>query len=200
MTSPIDALVEALEPCPFCGGEAEMDASQAYTNFFNKRTETGIAIFCRDCGVQQMVCRGDVPDIEPEQVIALWNRRATPKADGGEREAVAAEVAGAMNAYLAMINHPTRLAAGDDIPFAAMKRIIALRSPSPVCGDVAGALERLQRGLDDFDRENAADLDADDFNIGQDEAIEVSAADQRVLLSLVSAFPDRSGLGGNRHD
>ena len=77
-----------LAPCPFCGGDAEMDTRQGYTNYFNGRPETGIAIYCRACGVQQMICRGDVPDVEPEHVIELWNRRALlpGKAD---REAVA---------------------------------------------------------------------------------------------------------------
>jgi len=73
-TNPV--LAVELEPCPFCGGDAEMDTRQGYTNCFNGRPETGIAIYCRDCGVQHMICRGDVPDVEPEHVIELWNRRA----------------------------------------------------------------------------------------------------------------------------
>nr|WP_312294658.1 hypothetical protein [Brevundimonas diminuta] len=44
------------------------------------------------------------------------------------------------------------------------------------------AAARLQATLDDFDRENAEDIAADDFNVGQDEFIEVSAADLRSLL------------------
>jgi hypothetical protein len=75
MTTNTEQAVE-LKPCPFCGGDAEMDTRQGYTNYFNGRPETGIAIYCRACGVQQMICRGDVPDVEPEHVIELWNRRA----------------------------------------------------------------------------------------------------------------------------
>lgn len=74
---------DELKSCPFCGGDAEMDTRQGYTNYFNGRPETGIAIYCRACGVQQMICRGDVPDVEPEHVISLWNARVPSPGLGG---------------------------------------------------------------------------------------------------------------------
>lgn len=69
---------EELKPCPFCGGEAELDTLSQYTNVFTGAKETGIAIYCRDCVAEIMICRGDVPDVTPEMVEEMWNRRATP--------------------------------------------------------------------------------------------------------------------------
>lgn len=58
---------------------------------------------------------------------------------------------------------------------------------------------RLQCWLDDFDRENADDIDSDDFNVGQDELIEVPAEDLRVTLDrLTSTLEENEGLKGER--
>jgi Lar family restriction alleviation protein len=65
-----------LLPCPFCGGDAEIDTQQAYRNIRSGNLETAIAVYCRDCGAQVMTCRGDVPDVRPEEVIEMWNKRA----------------------------------------------------------------------------------------------------------------------------
>ena len=64
-----------LKPCPFCGGDAELDTRQSYRNISTGNLETAIAIYCLGCGVHQSICRGDVPDVEPEMVVELWNRR-----------------------------------------------------------------------------------------------------------------------------
>jgi hypothetical protein len=66
---------EELLPCPFCGGDAEMDTQQSYRNISTARLETGVAIYCRECPAQVMLCRGDLPDLHPDEVIAIWNRR-----------------------------------------------------------------------------------------------------------------------------
>lgn len=106
-------MTEELKACPFCGGDAEMDTQQGYTNFATGRTETGIAIYCRDCGAQHMICRGDVPDIEPEHVIELWNRRA-PSPGGVEgREPDAVERA--TGAFIQSIIDQGIQIAGDDL-------------------------------------------------------------------------------------
>lgn len=68
--------IEVMKPCPFCGGPAEIDTMQGYLNFSNGRMENAIAIYCTECGADISVCRGDVPDIQPEQVAEMWNKRA----------------------------------------------------------------------------------------------------------------------------
>jgi len=88
-----------LKPCPFCGGAAEMDTRQAYANYVTGRHQTGIAIYCVACGVQAMICRGDVPDVEPEQVMEIWNARAalpstTSSGEAMERRGHYAEIIG----------------------------------------------------------------------------------------------------------
>jgi hypothetical protein len=62
--------------------------------------------------------------------------------------------------------------------------------PEPGVGE---AITYLQAQLDDFDRENADDIDAEDFNIGQDEYIEIPTAHLRSILSALS-----NPLGGER--
>jgi hypothetical protein len=77
-----------LKACPFCGGEAELDTRQGYAQFPpNGRHGSRIAVYCRECGADIGVCREDVPDIEPEQVAELWNRRA-PAAEVGDLAAL----------------------------------------------------------------------------------------------------------------
>ena len=68
-------MLSELKPCPFCGGDAELDTMQPYRNFVSGQIESAVAVFCRDCSVQISVCVPDVPDITPEQVVEMWNRR-----------------------------------------------------------------------------------------------------------------------------
>lgn len=55
------------------------------------------------------------------------------------------------------------------------------------------AVSTLQAHLDDFDRDNADDIDADDFNIGQDDYIEVPAATLRRVLEALASAPVEGG-------
>lgn len=65
-----------LKPCPFCGGDAELDTRQGYAQFPpNGKSGTRIVVYCRDCGADLGVCREDVSGIEPEQVVEMWNSR-----------------------------------------------------------------------------------------------------------------------------
>lgn len=70
-----------LLPCPFCGGEAEMDTRQGYLALGTGRLGNRIAVYCRRCDADMGVCIEDVPDITPEQVAEMWNRRAAVEAD-----------------------------------------------------------------------------------------------------------------------
>jgi len=79
---------EALLACPFCGGEAEADEGRPYRNISTGAHGTGIAVYCRDCPLEIMICRGDVPDIELEQVVELWNRRASPPSQSVSEQAL----------------------------------------------------------------------------------------------------------------
>ena len=63
--------------CPFCGGEAELDEHQEYRNISTGTLESAIAVYCSTCGAQHSICRGDIPDIQPAEVIEMWNRRST---------------------------------------------------------------------------------------------------------------------------
>ncbi len=66
----------ALLPCPFCGGDAEMDTQQAYRNISTGNLENAIAVYCLGCGAHHSMCYRDVDGREPEMVIELWNQRA----------------------------------------------------------------------------------------------------------------------------
>ena len=67
--------------------------------------------------------------------------------------------------------------------------IAAAPAVQPAAGrEVYNAIVTLQAFLDDFDNENLDAIEADDFNIGQDEYIEVpSATLRRVLTALAPA-------------
>ena len=66
-----------LRPCPFCGGAPEMDTLQGYRNITTGRMGNAIAVYCTSCSAGISVCYADVPDIQPEQVAGMWNKRDT---------------------------------------------------------------------------------------------------------------------------
>ena len=51
---------EKLKPCPFCGGEAKLEASSAFPTYY---------VRCDCCGVSTLANRQD-------QVVDEWNTRA----------------------------------------------------------------------------------------------------------------------------
>ncbi len=77
-----------LLPCPFCGGDAEMDAHQGYRELATGRVGTAIAVYCRECAAQVVTCRADVPDVTPEEVAEQWNTRPTAILEGGDDDAL----------------------------------------------------------------------------------------------------------------
>jgi len=98
---------EELKPCPFCGGEAELDTSQAYRALSGGTLGSRAAVYCARCGADMGFCYEDAPGTPREdivnQVVDDWNRRA-PSPD--MREAV--------EALTTLIYEITHLSAEDD--------------------------------------------------------------------------------------
>lgn len=86
-----------LKPCPFCGGEAELDANRSFREFVSGEISRAVSAYCTWCPAEITVCVPDVPDITPEQVAEMWNQRTESAAVAAEREAcaeIAKQVAG----------------------------------------------------------------------------------------------------------
>ena len=64
-----------LKPCPFCGGEAELDSNISFREFVSGEISRAVSVYCRSCSAEITVCVPDVPDITPEQVADMWNSR-----------------------------------------------------------------------------------------------------------------------------
>ena len=65
-----------LKPCPFCGGQAELDTLQSFRAFVSGKIETAVAVYCTACSAEISVCVSDVPDIQPEQLVDMWNTQS----------------------------------------------------------------------------------------------------------------------------
>lgn len=67
-----------LKPCPFCGGDAEMNTHQHY-RAINFKLDTSVAIYCRSCSVTMALARLDNPDASTETLadvlVKTWNTR-----------------------------------------------------------------------------------------------------------------------------
>lgn len=91
---------EELKPCPFCGGLAELDTSQAYRALSSGALGSRAAVYCARCGADMGFCYEDAPGTPREdivnQVVDDWNRRA-PSPD--MREAVEARPGGSTTAF-----------------------------------------------------------------------------------------------------
>lgn len=69
---------EKLKPCPFCGGDAELDSQQAYRPLSGApAVGTRVVIYCVQCSAEIGTCHEDVPNIRSEEVVEQWNRRAS---------------------------------------------------------------------------------------------------------------------------
>lgn len=68
-----------LLPCPFCGGEAEMDHYQPFRHYRTGAPLDQVAIYCTVCNAQVSHYPGDLSlsrEETAEIVVAEWNRRA----------------------------------------------------------------------------------------------------------------------------
>jgi hypothetical protein len=63
-----------LRDCPCCGSPAEIDTRQGYRGMDGKHGEA-IAVYCTGCSLTVSICKEDVPGVQPEEVVQLWNRR-----------------------------------------------------------------------------------------------------------------------------
>jgi len=70
-----------LLPCPFCGGDAELDTNQGFLAMPSGKLESAISVYCRECTAAFTVCKSDVPDIWTEEVVEMWNKRKPDPAD-----------------------------------------------------------------------------------------------------------------------
>lgn len=64
-----------LKPCPFCGGDAELDCNGSFKHYSTGKTLRSIDISCTKCPVSIRICPDDFPGVTPEIVIDYWNVR-----------------------------------------------------------------------------------------------------------------------------
>lgn len=68
-----------LLPCPFCGGEAELDTAQAYRALSGGALGSRAVVYCTRCGADMGFCYEDARGTPREdivnQVVDDWNRR-----------------------------------------------------------------------------------------------------------------------------
>lgn len=78
-----------LLPCPFCGGEAELDTQRGYRALSSGRLGNACAAYCTKCEADMTTCLEDVPgwslDEAAHYVTECWNTRAPSKGDLDER-------------------------------------------------------------------------------------------------------------------
>jgi hypothetical protein len=83
---------EKLKPCPFCGGEAELDTRRAYRNLSTGQIGDAVAIYCLWCSADMSACRADHSGLDDEDIVhmvtEMWNRRSTSAAVRGMRDAL----------------------------------------------------------------------------------------------------------------
>lgn len=73
-------LTEELKPCPFCGGNAELDRNRHYRNISTGNFGCSVAVYCLDCNADMCLCREDMPDETLTDLVFFlqeqWNTRA----------------------------------------------------------------------------------------------------------------------------
>lgn len=102
-----------LAPCPFCGGEAEMDTQRSYRALTSGKLGRAVAIYCLACDADMTLCWEDVPAMATDDMAALltenWNRRASPSPDLSAENARLREVLKQAQKALAMCIEPSKI-------------------------------------------------------------------------------------------
>lgn len=69
---------EELKPCPFCGGDAEIDTSQSFRHHQNGQLLDQVSVYCVDCSANISWYPGDL-DLDRYETIEFcieaWNTR-----------------------------------------------------------------------------------------------------------------------------
>lgn len=89
MTTSKDGAVGLL-PCPFCGGEAEIDTLRAYARLGKPHVGHHAAIYCIECSAEIAVDHedfGGYVDHMRTEITAAWNRRTAFLSQSGEGDA-----------------------------------------------------------------------------------------------------------------
>lgn len=76
-----------IKPCPFCGGQAELDTQRGFINYKRVPAES-VAVYCSTCLADMCLCRDDFPGHTAEDlvstVVGIWNSRTDPKPFTGD--------------------------------------------------------------------------------------------------------------------
>jgi Lar family restriction alleviation protein len=75
----MEQIVDDLKPCPFCGGDAEIDTQRGYRALANGDIHSAVAIYCMTCSADMAVDPREVcAEIEAVKadLVALWNSRS----------------------------------------------------------------------------------------------------------------------------
>jgi len=84
-------MADELKPCPFCGGDAELDTSQHFRAFRDGEVLYQVAAYCTSCSASISHYPDDLGltrDHTTDIVVTAWNTR-TPIDNGAIEEAAA---------------------------------------------------------------------------------------------------------------
>ncbi|MBN8955001.1 MAG: Lar family restriction alleviation protein [Rhizobiales bacterium] len=148
MTRPSEAeLIEALKPCPFCGGEAELLDFESVDGDPNAG---GSCICCKRCGASSPVHFD-----RKENLVSSWNDRALTRAEGGKGEEPSKEELAALACEIGcglVSECRSREIADAMLERFVIRRREALTAPSqPASANDVSLVERICRSVCDVE-------------------------------------------------